>query len=90
MLLPDGYCPAVVEGDFIKAKTLLFPGYASTPEYGAILRAPLSADRRDDMISSSRNLDAQQICESGEFSLIKWFHEHGVQQVIQTKRELFR
>ena len=27
-----GYFPAVIEGDFIKAKTLLFPGFASTPE----------------------------------------------------------
>ena len=28
-----GYCPAVVEGDFIKAKTLLFPGHRNTPEH---------------------------------------------------------
>src|SRR5262249_41192024 len=39
-----GYCPAVVEGDFFKAKTTLFPGYSGTPEYGKILAAEMPQD----------------------------------------------
>jgi hypothetical protein len=34
-----GYCPAVIEGDFINAKTLLFPGHRNTLEHHLVWAA---------------------------------------------------
>lgn len=45
-----GYCPAVVEGDFAKAKTLLFPGHYNTREY----RLVWASDGRHPGCRSSR------------------------------------
>ena len=84
-----GYCPAVIDGDFIKAKTLLFPGYKSTPEYGAILRSSPDHASRLRMIEAARTMDASHLLESGDFSVTKWFHDHGVPQVVQLKQPCF-
>ena len=84
-----GYCPAVIEGKFIKAKTLLFPGYASTPEYDAIMRSGLPWDERRQLIEKAKDLTADTLYKSLDFSLIKWFHDHGVPQVVQMDRHVF-
>jgi hypothetical protein len=84
-----GYCPAVIEGDFIKATTLLFPGYRSTPEYGAILRHATSAEEERQLLEMTEELDAQHLLESQDLSLIKWFHDHGVPQVVQLDQPVF-
>ena len=79
-----GYCPAVVEGDFIKAKTLLFPGYRGTPEYGVIARARIPADQKEILRQRAKTMDMDQLQRTGDFSLIKMFHDGGVPQVIQS------
>jgi hypothetical protein len=84
-----GYCPAVVEGDFIKAKTLLFPGFATTPEYRAILRSSFSREKKQAMIEKTRHLDADALFVSQDFSLIKCFHDHGIPQVVQLRQPVF-
>src|SRR5262249_20676017 len=56
-----GYCPAVIESSFIKAKTLLFPGYASTPEYGKIISAQLPWEKRQSMIEEVKELNAKKL-----------------------------
>jgi hypothetical protein len=84
-----GYCPAVIEGDFIKATTLLFPGYTSTPEYEAILRHAKGAEEKRRLIEMATKLDAHQLLESQDLSLIKWFHDHGVPQVVQLDQPVF-
>jgi hypothetical protein len=84
-----GYCPAVIEGNFVKAKSFLFPGYASTPEYDAILRCTLPGARRSEMINRTKALDADTIYGSQDMSLIKWFHDHGVPQVVHLDHPVF-
>ena len=83
-----GYCPAVIEGDFIKATTLLFPGYRGTPEHDAILRSSLPRTTKQEMIDRTSHLDAVTLYENHDLSLIRWFHEHGVPQVVQFDRRI--
>jgi hypothetical protein len=78
-----GYCPAVVEGGFIKAKTLLFPGYAGTPEYGKIMSAALPRERKQAMVEVAKSLDAKHTLEPDGLELLKWFHDQGVPQARQ-------
>lgn len=84
-----GYCPAVVEGDFVKATTLLYPGFAGTPEYGAILRSGLSREEKDEMIGQARRQSRDHLEKTGDFSLVKWFHDQGVPQVIETDKKFY-
>lgn len=84
-----GYCPSIIEGDFIKAKTLLFPGFASTPEYGAILRSLLTHRQKQEMIQKTRELNADALYSSQDFGLIKWFHDNEVPQVVQLRQPVF-
>jgi hypothetical protein len=85
-----GYCPAVIDGDFIKAKTLLFPGYSGTPEYGLIRRSPLSESQKREMTEKASRLEAKYMVEHGDFDTIKWFHDNGVPQVVQLKQTVFQ
>jgi hypothetical protein len=75
-----GYCPAVVDGRFLKAKTILFPGYASTPEFDALLRADLPSERRREMLEDAQALNLSRLVEDGAH-LLRWYHENGVEQV---------
>jgi hypothetical protein len=84
-----GYCPAVIDGDFIKGKTLLFPGYASTPEYNAILRSSLSYAEKRQMTEKAKRLDSETLYTSQDFRLIKWFHDNGVPQVVHLHGRVF-
>jgi len=77
-----GYCPAVIENDFIKAKTLLFPGFSNTPEFGAVLESNVTSGERTELIKRSRKLSAQALQDSCDFSLIKLFHDSGIPQVV--------
>jgi len=77
-----GYCPAVVENGLLKAKTLLYPGQRGTPEYDLILLAePDPAERRRKLDEAWRQ-DAARLRETGDFSLLRWFHEAGVPQLV--------
>jgi hypothetical protein len=76
-----GYCPAVIEGRFIKAKTTLFPGYDSTPEYGKLLRADLPRQRKQEMLDEVKRLNRKRMLEPQGIALLKWFHDQGVPQV---------
>ena len=86
-----GYFPAVFCDGFFKAKTLLFPGYRSTPEYGAIQDARVDRNERAQMLNLARSLSMKNIqeSESGE-NLVKWFHDQGHPQVKKFARRLFR
>ncbi len=84
-----GYCPAEVHGDFVKAKTLLFPGFKGTPEYGLILNSNLPQEQKAKMMADAYNLDATHLYESQDFSLIKWFHDNGQWQVVQMMHTVF-
>lgn len=77
-----GYCPAVIEGEFVKAVTLLFPGQRATPERAAILDADLDREDRERLIAEAEVLDTRRLWETEDVSLLRWFHERGVPQVV--------
>lgn len=77
-----GYCPAVVEGRFFKAKTLLFPGQRGTPEHELILRHERDPAERRRKLAEAEKLDAARLRQTLDFSLLRWFHDLGVPQVI--------
>ena len=81
-----GYCPAEIEGDFVVAKTLLFPGFSQTPEYDAIQRFARSAAERRQLSEQAKTLSASCLEQQGDLGLIRWFHDHGVPQVVQMKQ----
>jgi len=85
-----GYCPIVIDGRFAKAKTLLFPGFAKTPEYEKLDKSnlPLTEKRRLKLIAKDSQA-ANYLIKTDDFSAIKWFHTNGVPQVIQTNKRLF-
>lgn len=84
-----GYCPVVFENGFAKAKTFLYPGFSGTPEFGAVLRANLPRTQRDALIRDATNNSATEVVVNDNPATIKWFHEHGVPQVVQMKRDVF-
>jgi hypothetical protein len=84
-----GYCPAIAEGDFVKAKTLLFPGMRGTPERQALDDSAVPRHQKRRMAELAESLDYRKLAEEGDYSLIHWFHEHGVPQVVALDREVF-
>lgn len=84
-----GYCPAVIDGDFIKATSLLFPGYSNTPEYGIIHNSKLSYSEKQSMISRTRDLSWKELCKNKDYEILKWFHDNGIPQVIQSDEPLY-
>jgi len=77
-----GYCPAVIEGGYFVAKTLLYPGYASTPEFGCVMKARMSREEKRTMIERTENLKTKHVIENTDgMNLIKWFHDQGIPQI---------
>jgi hypothetical protein len=83
-----GYCPAVVEGAFVKAMTLCPPGFRGTPEYRAIAQSDLPRDEKTRLLRQATEINLDEIKLNQDFGLIKWFHDHGVPQVVES-REVF-
>lgn len=84
-----GYSPIVLHDGFAVAKTLLYPGYKSTPEYALLKNSSLSIAEKEAMQNKSVNQDGLRVVKDLNFSCIKWFHDHGITQVKQSKHELF-
>lgn len=84
-----GYCPVVIEGEFAKATTLLYPGYAGTPEYGLILRSGHPHLRRSEVIEKTSVMTRKTLEETWDFSLLKYFQDGGIPQVIESKDEFY-
>jgi len=81
-----GYCPAVIENGFIKAKTLLFPGHRNTPEHRLVWASDVSVEVKRQV----EDMDAVWLRMSEDFRLVKFFHQRGVPQVIHDERVFFR
>ena len=79
----------MVEGDFVKAITFLFPGYMTTPEYSLLLRSSAPWGSKSDLLDFVCNLDAEKIYTSENLRLVKWFHDNGVPQVIQLGPKIY-
>ena len=85
-----GYCPVARDKGFAKAKTLLFPGFKKTPEYEMLDKAYMPPDMKRRLQHLATNSDMSSLWEEGDISALKWFHDNGVPQVIQTAKPLFR
>lgn len=84
-----GYCPAAVEGDFVKAISLLPPGFRGTPEFTAIVQADIPRCEKTSMLQQATSMDLDRVKMERDFSLIKWFHEAGVPQVVESKQSFY-
>jgi len=84
-----GYCPVREDGGFWLAKTVLVPGHAKTPEYGLVRRASFDIGIKEQMLARCREHSYQRTCTTQDFSLLRWFHTHGVPQVITYTTPLF-
>lgn len=88
-----GYCCADIEGEFIVARSTLFPGHDNTPEYGQIRKAgrarEISRETEKQMKDELWGMDFQRRLSHENLGFIKWFHEHGVPQVVRGKSDWF-
>lgn len=89
-----GYCPVSFHGDIALATTMLFPGMnrqKGTPEGRLIERSGLSVAEIARMKAQVEGqLSMKALADSGDFSLVKWFHDNGVRQVVRIDREVFK
>jgi hypothetical protein len=87
-----GYCPVFLDdtNGLARFGTLLLPGYRKTPEYGLLMQSALPQAEKD-RLSAVATLDGHkgQLMETNDFSAIKWFHDNGIPQVIQTNRKIY-
>ena len=81
-----GYCPAVIENGFIKAKTFLFPGHKGTPEYPHVWASDVPIEVK----TQATSIDASWLKATEDFRLLKYFHQRGISQVIHDERDYFR
>ena len=85
-----GYCPVALDKGFAKAKTLLFPGFKKTPEYEALDNAHMPPKTKRRLQRLAKTSDMSSLLETWDVAALKWFHDNGVPQVIQTTEPLFR
>lgn len=78
-----GYCSYDIEGKFIVARMVLFPGYSKTPEYSAIARSTLTRDEKERLRKIARELSFESLFDGDNMEVLRWFHEHGAPQVIR-------
>ena len=83
-----GYCPIVIEGEFAKAKTFLYPGYTATPEYSLLLNSSLPYSEMVRLKQLAVNNDRDKTMLHQDVEVIRWFHENGVPQVQRYKSSL--
>jgi hypothetical protein len=86
-----GYCPLLFDGSLAIAKTFLTPGYRQTPERATMKKSGRIALMRDVEMASDDgiNVVTASTCEKTR-AAIRWFHEHGVEQVKKLDHEVFR
>jgi hypothetical protein len=87
-----GYCPAFLDEPrgFITLSTLLCPGYRKTPEYGLLQESALPVHEKTRLERIAVDHCRDDLLGSQDFSAIKWFHENGIPQVIQTREPVYR
>jgi hypothetical protein len=89
-----GYCPVSFHGNTAKAITLLVPGMRfqrGTPEAALIQQfglLPAEVVRLEAQVERQKSM--KELTDSGDYSLIKWFHKQGVPQVVEIEHEVFR
>lgn len=85
-----GYCPAVIERDFIVAKTLLFPGYQPTPESRLVWNSDVSFEQKKRLSQLIQDFERVSEWSKDDLGHFKFFHEQGIPQVIETDIEFYK
>ncbi|HEY1191514.1 MAG TPA: hypothetical protein VGE74_28025 [Gemmata sp.] len=85
-----GYCPSVIEGGFLKAKTLLLPGMDRTPEGRALENAQLPPLLKASLRASLELFFAPGRLSTDVLTVQGWFHRNGVPQVVSIDRPVFQ
>ncbi len=79
-----GYCPLAFFEGFAKTITLLTPGMIGTPERMLLDNAGLDSVSYRKVTASIENvISMKRLVETRDFSALKWFHDHGIPQVIK-------
>jgi hypothetical protein len=89
-----GYCPVEFHGDLAVATSLLVPGMEGrlgTPEGRLIEQSGLPADEvTEKRAQRERQLSMKALVDGGDYSLVKWFHDNGIPQVVEFEHDVFR
>lgn len=86
-----GYCPAVVDNGFLRAKTLLLPGMTGTPEYARCLRRSITShEKRAELQQQVGNLAFSELTKPSHLNLVKQFHDSGIPQIVSFDHEVTR
>jgi hypothetical protein len=85
---------------FAVATTFLCPGHDGTPEHALLARSGDGGGRGgaggsacgglDALVRAARRTCTLYLQRTGDFSAVRWFHEHGIPQVVPTPRPLYR
>jgi hypothetical protein len=81
-----GYCPAAVEGRFVKGITFLFPGMRDTPERRLVLDSSLPDEKKRMLANELEQTSLPYIRRTGQVGVYKFVHDNGVPQVVVLDR----
>ena len=84
-----GYCPLALSGDFAKTITFLTPGMYETTEYRLIQDIDNAKERYAISRSKENITSLRKHGETDDFDAIKYFHAHGIPQVIASDKDFF-
>jgi hypothetical protein len=86
-----GYCPVSFVNGFAIAKTFLPVGFSKTPEYGLLLKTKIPYGMREELKLLAKQDDESELEQftNGNIQDIKWFHQNGMPQVVQMKKDIF-
>lgn len=84
-----GYCHVDCKGKFAKAISCWYPGYRGTPEDTLVRSAEMSKAERQRLLALADDNKTVRVINEGRHEAIRWYHEHGVPQVIFPERRLF-
>jgi hypothetical protein len=88
-----GYCPAFPDEErgLLILGTMLLPGFDKTPEAELLQTAALPQEemaRLRELVIPDEAM--RKLNDTGDYSALRWFHENGVPQVIQTKEQIYQ
>ena len=85
-----GYLPVGLWNGFACSATLLVPGMKGTPEQILLKNADIDEDLRVTLIQANQfKLSVRECVENDMVGVLKWYHDNGVPQVINTGKTLF-
>ena len=85
-----GYCPVDLENGFAMARTLLTPGMRGTPERELLNRTNLKTAEKEEVLCGVEDATSYlRLVNTGNFHAVKWFHDHGIPQVMNIDETVF-